>query len=146
MSFEVKKVAVLGTGVMGSQIAAHLSNANIPVYAFDINQEVAEKGLELCKNLKPSPFYNFKTFELITPMNYEKDLDKINECEWVIEAISERIDWKQELYKKIIPHINPNTIITSNTSGLSLFDLSKDLPESFLKNFFAIKSIFSFRW
>ena len=100
MSYEIKRVAVLGTGVMGSQIAAHLSNANIQVYAFDINQEVANKGLEACKNLKPSPFYNFKTLELITPMNYEDDLEKLDECEWVFEAISERIDWKQDLYKK----------------------------------------------
>ena len=60
-SFNIKKVAVLGTGVMGSQIAAHLSNAKIEVYAFDINQEVAEQGLENSTGLKPSPYYNFKT-------------------------------------------------------------------------------------
>ena len=71
MDFEINKVAVLGTGVMGSQIAAHLSNANIQVYAYDISQEVANQGLEVCKNLKPSPFYNVKTIELITAMNYE---------------------------------------------------------------------------
>ena len=61
MSMEIKKVAVLGTGVMGSQIAAHLTNANIEVYAFDMSQEVAEKGIEECGKLKPGPFYNLKS-------------------------------------------------------------------------------------
>ena len=64
------------------------------------------------------------------------DLNKLKECDWIVEAISEKLDWKQDLYNKIIPHLNNNTIITSNTSGLSLSDLSKDLPESFLNNFF----------
>ena len=136
MNFEINKVAVLGTGVMGSQIAAHLSNANIEVYAYDMNQEISEKGLEACKKLKPSPFYNPKTADLIKSLNYEDNLDQLKDCDWIVEAISEKIEWKQDLYNKIIPYINENTIVTSNTSGLSLSDLSKDLPESFLKNFF----------
>ena len=135
-SFNIKRVAVLGTGVMGSQIAAHLSNANIKVYAFDMTQEVSKNGLDACKKMKPSPFYNFKTFDLITPVNYEDDLEKIKECDWVIEAISERLDWKQGLYNKIIPFLNDNTIVTSNTSGLSLSDLSDGMPEDFLNKFF----------
>ena len=136
MSYEIKKVAGLGTGVMGSQIAAHLSNANIEVYAFDMTQEISNNGLEACKKLKPSPFYNPKTSDLIKPLNYENDLNKLKECDWIVEAISEKLDWKQNLHNEIIPHLNNKTIITSNTSGLSLSDLSKDLPESFLKNFF----------
>ena len=135
-SFNIKKVAVLGTGVMGSQIAAHLSNAKIEVYAFDINQEIASSGLEDCKKLKPSPFYNFKTSNLIPPKNYDNHLEKLKECDWIIEAISERLDWKQDLYKKIIPFLNNNTIVTSNTSGLSLSDLSNGMPEEFLNKFF----------
>ena len=136
MSMEIKKVAVLGTGVMGSQIAAHLTNANIEVYAFDMSQEVAEKGIEECEKLKPGPFYNLKSSKLITPLNYDDHLDKINECDWIVEVISERLDWKHDLYKKILPHINDNCIITSNTSGLSLESLSKDLPDNFLDKFF----------
>ena len=66
MSMEIKKVAVLGTGVMGSQIAAHLTNANIEVYAFDMSQEVAEKGIKECEKLKPGPFYNLKSSVLCT--------------------------------------------------------------------------------
>ena len=136
MSYEIKKAAVLGSGVMGSQIAAHLSNANIEVYAFDMSQEVAVSGLEACKKLKPSPFYNIKTHSLITPLNYDEHLDKIKECDWIIEAISERLDWKQDLYKKIIPHLSKDTIVSSNTSGLSLSDLSSGLPDEFLDKFF----------
>ena len=136
MNFEFKKVGVLGTGVMGAQIAAHLSNAKIEVYAFDMSQDVTMEGLAKCKKLKPNPFYNPKTSELITPLNYEEHLDKLSECDWVIEAISERLDWKQDLYKKIIPHLKENTIVTSNTSGLSLSDLSDGMPDEFLNCFF----------
>ena len=112
MSIEIKKVAVLGTGVMGSQIAAHVTNANIEVYAFDMTQEIAIDGIEKCKKLKPGPFYNIKSSELITAVNYDEHLDKIKECDWVIEVIAERLDWKQDLYKKIIPHIEDNCIVT----------------------------------
>ena len=136
MSYEIKKVAVLGAGVMGSQIAAHLSNANVEVYSFDINQKVTLSGLDACKKLKPSPYYNIKSHSLITPMNYDEHLEKINECDWIIEAISERLDWKQDLYNKIIPFLKNTAIVTSNTSGLSLSDLSQGLPEDFLNKFF----------
>jgi len=135
-SFNIGKVAVLGTGVMGSQIAAHLSNAQIQVYAYDVDQKTARNGLDACKKLKPSPFYNFKTLDLIIPMNYNDHLEKLKECDWIIEAISERLDWKQDLYNKILPFLNNSTIVTSNTSGLSLSDLSNGMPEDFLNKFF----------
>ena len=108
---DIKKVAVLGTGVMGAQIAAHLTNVKISVFAFDINQEVSEAGISGSQKLKPNPFYNPKTYELITCYNYENHLDKLSECDWIIEVISERLDWKQDLYKKITPHINADAII-----------------------------------
>ena len=136
MGYEIKKVAVLGTGVMGSQIAAHLSNANIEVYAFDMDQDTANKGVEFSAKLKPSPYYNLKSTSLISPMNYEDHLDKLKDCDWIIEAISERLDWKQDLYKKIEPYITENTIVTSNTSGISLSELSEGLTDKFLSSFF----------
>ena len=74
MDYKFNKVAVLGTGVMGSQIAAHLTNAGIEVYAFDMTQDIAEEGIEKCRNLKPSPFYNPKTIDMITVMNYNDNL------------------------------------------------------------------------
>ena len=133
---KINKVAVLGTGVMGAQIAAHLSNVKIPVYSFDMKQEISESGIANCQKLKPSPFYNPKTSDLITCYNYEDHLDKLSECDWIIEVISERLDWKQDLYKKITPHINPDAIITSNTSGISLSDLTDGMDESILSRFF----------
>jgi len=133
---EIKRVGVLGTGLMGAQIAAHLTNAKISVYAFDMSQEISEKGIEFCKNLKPSPFYNPKTSEIITCCNYQDDLEKLKECDWIIEVISERLDWKQDLYKKITPYINDNAVVTSNTSGIALSDLSDGLSDVFLKKFF----------
>ena len=136
MSFKIEKVAVLGTGVMGSQIAAHLTNAGIEVYAFDMSQEISEEGIEKCKKIKPAPFYNIKTSSLIKSMNYDKDLDKIKNCDWVIEVIAEKLNWKQDLYKKITPYLKDECIITSNTSGISLKNLSKDLSQEFIKRFF----------
>ena len=130
MSMEIKKVAVLGTGVMGSQIAAHLTNAGIEVFAFDMTQEVASEGIENCKKLKPSPYYNFKSSNLITVCNYNDHLDKIKECNWIVEVISEKLEWKQDLYKKIIPFLNDDCVVTSNTSGISLQNLSKGLPDN----------------
>ena len=93
-SFKIEKVAVLGTGVMGAQIAAHLTNAKISVLAFDINQEVSEKGIDVSTKLKPSAYYNPKTVELITPLNYDDHIEQISECDWIIEVIAERLDWK----------------------------------------------------
>ena len=117
MSYKIDKVAVLGEGVKATQLAAHLSNADIEVYAYDMTQDIAEKGLESCKKLKPSPFYNPKTVDLISPCNYNDHLEKLSECDWVIEVISERLDWKQDLYKKITPYILPNINPANKPSG-----------------------------
>ena len=97
MGKEIKKVAVLGAGVMGSQLSAHLSNTGIPSLLFDLNQDLADKGLAAALKLKPAPFFNPKTAGLIQPCNYERHLDLIGEADWVIEAIPERLDWKREL-------------------------------------------------
>ena len=126
-ALKIEKVAVLGTGVMGAQIAAHLTNAKIPVLGFDINQEVADKGIKASTKLKPSAYYNPKTVEMITPLNYDDHMSKISECDWIIEVIAERLDWKQDLYSKIQPHLKKDAIITSNTSGIS----AAEMPEVF---------------
>ena len=136
MALKIGKVAVLGTGVMGGQIAAHLSNAGIPSYGFDISQAIAEKGIAATTELKPGPYYNPKTVELITPCNYDDHLDKIAEADWVIEVIAERLDWKHELYKKIIPRLKKEAVFTSNTSGLLVQDLVQGMPDDIQKRFF----------
>ena len=142
MSFEIKKVAVLGTGIMGGQIAAHLTNAKIPVLAYDIDQETSEKGIQGTQEIKPAAFYNKKTAELITPLNYNDHLSRISECDWVIEAISERLDWKKDLYSKILEHLSENCVVTSNTSGISLEELSEDMNDN-IKNRFFITHFFN---
>ena len=134
--FKIEKVAVLGTGVMGAQIAAHLTNAKIPVLAFDISQEIAKKGVEASTKLKPSAYYNPKTVEMITPLNYEDHIDQISECDWVIEVIAERLDWKQDLYKKIQPHLKKEAVITSNTSGISIAELIDGMDKDMAGRFF----------
>ena len=134
--FKIEKVAVLGTGVMGAQIAAHLTNAKIPVLAFDISQEIANKGVEASTKLKPSAYYNPKTVEMITPLNYEEHIDQICECDWVIEVIAERLDWKQDLYKKIQPHLKKDAVITSNTSGISIAELIDGMDNDIASRFF----------
>lgn len=136
MALKIEKVAVLGTGVMGGQIAAHLSNAGIPSYAFDMTQEIAEKGIAATTSLSPSPYYNPKSVELITPCNYADHLDKIAEVDWVIEVIAERLDWKHDLYQKVIPKLKENAIFTSNTSGLQVSDLVQGMPDDIQKRFF----------
>lgn len=142
MTAQIQKVAVLGTGIMGSQIAAHLANAGISSLAFDISQEVAEKGLAVARKLKPAPFYNPKSAKLITPCNFEEHLPLLNEVDWVIEAVVERLDIKQNLFNKILPHLKKNTIISSNTSGLSLNEMCEGMPEQF-RNHFLVTHFFN---
>ena len=136
MSNDIKKVAVLGTGVMGGQIAAHLTNANFEVYAFDMDQETAERGMKATQDIKPAAFYNKKSADMIKVMNYNDHLEKITECDWVLEAISERIDWKKDLYAKITPYISDSAILTSNTSGIALSELSEDMNQDLKDRFF----------
>jgi len=133
---EIKKVAVLGSGVMGAQIAAHIANAKIPVYMFDMNQELSEKGKQASLKIKPHAFFESKNADLITPMNYDNHLKKIEDCDWAIEVIAERLDWKKDLYKKIESLKIDNLIITSNTSGLSASSLVDDMSDNFKKRFF----------
>ena len=132
----IEKVAVLGSGVMGAQIAAHIANAKIPVYMFDMSQELSEKGKQASLKIKPHAFFEPGNAELITPMNYDEHLSKIEECDWVIEVIAEKLDWKQDLYKKIESLCIDNLIVTSNTSGLSASELVKGMSDEFRKRFF----------
>lgn len=143
-SFQVKKVAVLGAGVMGAQIAAHLVNVKVPVVLFDLPAKEGPKSgiviraVENLKKLKPSPLGVANDAELITAANYEEHLGLLGECDLVIEAIAERMDWKRDLYQKIAPHVAPRAILASNTSGLSITALSEALPEALRPRFCGI--------
>jgi 3-hydroxyacyl-CoA dehydrogenase len=142
--FQVKKVAVLGAGVMGAQIAAHLVNVKVPVVLFDLparegpKNGIVIKAVEGLKKLKPAPLGVPEDAALIQQANYEENMELLKECDLVIEAIAERMDWKTDLYHKIAPFIADGAIVASNTSGLSITKLSEALPESIKPRFCGI--------
>ena len=111
--FPVRKVAVLGAGVMGAQIAAHLANASVPVVLFDLPAKegdpngIVNKALDGLKKLEPSPLAATDRVAYIDAANYDRDLPQLAGCDLVIEAIAERMDWKRDLYAKIGPHLAP---------------------------------------
>jgi 3-hydroxyacyl-CoA dehydrogenase len=114
--FNVRKVAVLGAGVMGAQIAAHLVNVRVPVVLFDLpsaagaapaKSAIALKAIDNLKKIKPAPLGLASEAARIQAANYEDDLGLLAECDLIIEAIAERMDWKRDLYAKVAPHIAP---------------------------------------
>jgi len=142
--FNVKKVAVLGAGVMGAQIAAHLVNVKVPVVLFDLPAKegpkngIVTRAIANLKKLKPAPLGVPEDADLIQAANYEEHLALLGECDLVIEAIAERMDWKLDLYTKIAPHVAAHAIVASNTSGLSITKLSEVLPASLKPRFCGI--------
>ncbi len=137
----IGKVAVCGAGVMGAQIAAHCVNAGVPVVLFDLPAKegdksgIAKRAIAGLKKMNPAPLGAPELADAIVPANYEDDLHRLAECDLVIEAIAERMDWKLDLYKKLAPFIKPGAIVASNTSGLSITELSKVLPEDLRHRF-----------
>ncbi|MES2715456.1 MAG: 3-hydroxyacyl-CoA dehydrogenase/enoyl-CoA hydratase family protein [Pseudomonadota bacterium] len=142
--FNVRKVAVLGAGVMGAQIAAHLVNVKVPVLLFDLPAKqgpkngIGLKAIEGLKKLKPSPIGVPADLALIQLANYDEHLHLLAGCDLVIEAIAERLDWKLDLYTRVAPHLAPHAIVASNTSGLSITTLSDVLPEALRPRFCGI--------
>jgi 3-hydroxyacyl-CoA dehydrogenase len=142
--FQVKQVAVLGAGVMGAQIAAHLVNVGVPVVLFDLparegpKNGIVSKAIEGLKKLKPAPLGVPQDAALIRQANYEEHLEQLRDCDLVIEAIAERMDWKLDLYRRIASFLAPHAIVASNTSGLSITKLSEALPEQIKPRFCGI--------
>jgi 3-hydroxyacyl-CoA dehydrogenase len=142
--FNVRKAAVLGAGVMGAQIAAHLLNVKVPVVLFDLPAKEGPKNgiviraIDGLKKLKPAPLGVPEEAGFIEPANYEEHMALLGGCDLIIEAIAERMDWKLALYEQIAPHLAPHAIVASNTSGLSVTKLSEALPESIRPRFCGI--------
>ena len=130
----IRQAAVLGAGVMGAQIAAHLVNAGIPTYLFELSAHGKNKNantqaaIKRLRKLKPSPLACKAVADRIVPCNYAQHLERLSSCELVVEAIAERMDWKQSLYAQVAPHIKADAIFASNTSGLSINALAAVLP------------------
>ncbi|RZI72676.1 MAG: 3-hydroxyacyl-CoA dehydrogenase family protein, partial [Rubrivivax sp.] len=137
----VRRAAVLGAGVMGAQIAAHLVNAGVDTVLFDLPAKdgdpngVVTKAIAGLAKLSPAPLGSKSLADAIIPANYETGLEHLRTCDLVIEAIAERMDWKQDLYKKIAPFIPAHTVLASNTSGLGINKLAEVLPEELRHRF-----------
>ncbi|BDW90820.1 3-hydroxyacyl-CoA dehydrogenase/enoyl-CoA hydratase family protein [Thalassospira tepidiphila] len=138
----IKQVAVIGAGVMGAGIAAHIANSGTPVLLLDIVPEgaknrnaVAEGAVAKMLKTDPAPFMSKRVAKLITCGNIEDDLDKIAKCDWVIEAVIERLDIKQDLYRKIDAVRAKGSVVSSNTSTIPLATLIDGMDESFAQDF-----------
>jgi len=131
----VSRAAVLGAGVMGAAIAAHLANVGVPTLLLDLPSEegddrnaLARAGLKRALKSKPPSFSSRHAPELIEVGNLEDDLESLADCDWIVEAVVENLDIKRTLYEKVAPHVGPRAVLTSNTSGLSAAALSEALP------------------
>jgi len=139
--FKIRKVAVLGAGVMGAQIAAHCVNAGVPVVLFDLASKegdpsgIARRGVAQLTKLNPAPLAAPELAGDIVAANYDGDLHLLAGCDLVIEAIAERADWKADLYARIAPALAAHAVLASNTSGLSLASLTQVLPETLRPRF-----------
>jgi 3-hydroxyacyl-CoA dehydrogenase len=131
----VRRAAVLGAGVMGAQIAAHLTNAGVDTLLYDLPAKdgdpngIVLKAIANLGRLSPAPLASQSLAGRIVPANYDQGLEQLRGCDLVIEAIAERMDWKQALYEKIAPYVADHAVLASNTSGLGINALSQVLPE-----------------
>jgi 3-hydroxyacyl-CoA dehydrogenase len=130
----IRRAAVLGAGTMGSRIAAHLANAGIPTLLLDMvptgegdKNRLAKTALDALTKTKPAALYEASLAALITPGNFEDDLPKLAGCDWVIEAVAENLAIKTALLKRVVTHLAPNALLTTNTSGLPIREIAAGL-------------------
>lgn len=140
----VRRAAVLGAGTMGSRIAAHLANAGIPVFLLDLVPEgssdrqrnkLALSAIDALAKSKPAAFMEPSAATLVTPGNFEDDLPRLAQCDWVIEAVAENLAIKTALLARVTPHLAPGAVLTTNTSGLPIAQIAAELGE-WRKRFF----------
>ena len=146
MHKQINKVAVLGAGTMGARISAHLANAGVPSYLFDIvppdadgsaRNKFAAAGKEAAVKSKPAAFMKPSLDCLVTIGNFEDDLKKLAEVDWIIEAVIEDLDLKRELLRKVEAVRKPGTIITTNTSGLPVAKIAEGFSDDFRRSWFS---------
>src|ERR1700694_1856708 len=141
----INKVAILGAGTMGARIAAHFANADVPSYLLDIvppdadapaRNKIAAAGLDAAKKSKPAAFMDSSLARLVTVGNFEDDLKKLAEVDWIIEAVVENLDIKRTLLRKVEAIRKPGTIVTTNTSGLPVGKIAEGFSDDFRRNWF----------
>ena len=137
-----RKAAVLGAGTMGAQIAAHLANAGLHVLLFDVafgeggaRNATVERGLKAASKAKPAPFFSEEALRRVEVGNFEDHLDRLSEAEWVIEAVVERLDVKHALLEQVESVVRPGTIVSTNTSGLSIERIAAGRSDAFRSRF-----------
>jgi 3-hydroxyacyl-CoA dehydrogenase len=130
MTRPIQRAAVLGAGTMGAQIAAHLANAGVPVHLLDLSGEAARAGLERLRKTKPDPCFLPDTPALIRPGGLD-DLGVVADADWVIEAIVESLEAKRDLLARLEPHLNPDAIVSSNTSAIPLRAIAEGRSPAF---------------
>ncbi|HKW14713.1 MAG TPA: 3-hydroxyacyl-CoA dehydrogenase family protein, partial [Candidatus Krumholzibacteria bacterium] len=152
MAYSIERAAVLGSGVMGSALAAHLANAGIPTLLLDIvppagssvkgdpasrayRDAFASGGLERARKARPAPFFTAARARRVSVGNLDDDLERLRECDWVLEAVVEKLDIKRSLFEKIAPYLKPGAIVSTNTSGLSITEMAAALPEALRPRF-----------
>jgi len=148
LPFLVRRAAVLGAGTMGSGIAAHLANAGIPTLLLDMvpaglnpasgddRSRLAKSALEALGKARPAAFYEAGLAALVTPGNFDDDLAKLAACDWVIEAVAENLAIKTALLERVAPHLAPQAVLTTNTSGLPVKQIAAGLSEPLRTRFF----------
>src|SRR4029453_13200179 len=120
---------------MGAQIAAHLANAGVPALLLDVSRDAAREGPERAKALKPDPFFTPATSSLVRTGGFDEDLGSITSCDWIIEAIVERLDIKQSLFARVEQHRAADAVVSSNTSGIPIAALADGRSEGFRRHF-----------
>ena len=131
----IQRVAVLGAGTMGSRIAAHFSNAGIPSILLDVTTALAAKGVENAAKQRPGGFFLDSSASLIGTGNFDNDLSKITDCDWIIEAVTENLEIKRGLWKKVEALRKPDSIVSTNTSGIPLRQISDGFSADFRRHF-----------
>jgi len=131
----IRRVAVLGAGTMGSRIAAHLANAQIPSLLLDVSEQAARNGIETALKGRPAAFFIPESAGLVTTGSFDDHLAGIEDCDWIVEAVTENLAIKRALFDKAIPHRAPGAIVSTNTSGIPLAQIAEGYPAEFREHF-----------
>jgi 3-hydroxyacyl-CoA dehydrogenase len=130
----INSVTVLGAGTMGAQIALHCANAGLPALLLDLTAEIAKQGLEKARRLKPDPQFTPEVHKLVTTGGFDTHLDLIAKSDWIMEAVVERLDIKQQLLAKVDERRRPGSIVSSNTSGIPIAAIAEGRSEDFRRH------------